>query len=160
MAQNRYIVSAALDVILKVMPHTAHRRSLLSALFRKNQQQQKMPRAQQYTSSLVMSGAHGKLNAKHHQTTPKPEIHITVEKKAVLAENIAPKRIPRHSNSASTYVCINARPISTNPGSMEEACEYGVTRGTCFVARRLEVVAAAGLLRISWCVLSVVGFRF
>ena len=36
-------------------------------------------------------------------------------------------------------------PISTNPGSME-AGEYGLTRGTCFVARRLEVVAVAGLL--------------
>ena len=31
---------------------------------------------------------------------------------------------------------------------MEEACEYGVTRGTFFVARRLEVVAVAGLLWI------------
>ena len=39
----------------------------------------------------------------------------------------------------------------TNPGSME-AGEYGLTRGTCFVARRLEVVAVAGLLWISWCV--------
>ena len=37
------------------------------------------------------------------------------------------------------------------PGSME-AGEYGLTRGTCFVARRLEVVAVAGLLWISWCV--------
>ena len=37
------------------------------------------------------------------------------------------------------------RPISTNPVSME-AGEYGLTRGTCFVARRLEVVAVAGLL--------------
>ena len=40
------------------------------------------------------------------------------------------------------------RPISTKPGSMEED-EYGLTRGTCFVARRLEVVAVAGLLWIS-----------
>ena len=39
------------------------------------------------------------------------------------------------------------RPISTNPGYME-AGEYGLTRGTCFVARRLEVVAVAGLLLI------------
>ena len=31
---------------------------------------------------------------------------------------------------------------------MEEECEYGLTRGTCFTARRLEVVAAAGLLWI------------
>ena len=36
------------------------------------------------------------------------------------------------------------RSISTNPGSME-AGEYGLSRGTCFVARRLEVVAVAGL---------------
>ena len=29
-----------------------------------------------------------------------------------------------------------------------EAREYGLTRGTCFFARRLEVVAVAGLLRL------------
>ena len=44
------------------------------------------------------------------------------------------------------------RPISTNPESME-ASEYGRTRGTCFLARRLEAVAFAGLLRLSWCLL-------
>ena len=49
------------------------------------------------------------------------------------------------------------RPISTNPGSME-AGEYGLTRGTCFVARRLEVVAVTGLLWISWCVFGAAGF--
>ena len=43
-------------------------------------------------------------------------------------------------------------PTSTNPGSME-AGEYRLTRGTCFVASRLEVVAVAGLLWIPWCVL-------
>ena len=43
---------------------------------------------------------------------------------------------------------------------MEEACEYGLTLGTCFVARRLEVVAVAGLLWISWCLLGAAGFRF
>ena len=31
---------------------------------------------------------------------------------------------------------------------MEEECEYGLTSETCFTARRLEVVAAAGLLWI------------
>ena len=50
------------------------------------------------------------------------------------------------------------RPISTNPGSME-AGEYGLTRGTWFVARRREVVAVTGLLWISWCVLGAAGFR-
>ena len=48
-------------------------------------------------------------------------------------------------------------PISTNPGSTE-AGEYGLTRGTCFVARRLEVVAVAGLLCIWWCVLGAAEF--
>ena len=49
------------------------------------------------------------------------------------------------------------RPISTHPGSME-AGEYGLTCGTCFVARRLMVVAVAGLLWISWCVLGGADF--
>ena len=31
---------------------------------------------------------------------------------------------------------------------MEEECEYGLPNGTCFTARRLEVVAVAGLLWI------------
>ena len=39
-----------------------------------------------------------------------------------------------------------------------EADEYGLTRGTCFVARRLEVVAVAVLLWVSWCVSGAVGF--
>ena len=50
------------------------------------------------------------------------------------------------------------RPISTNPGSME-AGEYGLARGTCFVARRLEVVAVAELLWVSWYVLGAAGIR-
>ena len=39
-----------------------------------------------------------------------------------------------------------------------EAGEHGLTRGTCFFARRVEVVAIAGLLRRSWCVLGGVDF--
>ena len=39
-----------------------------------------------------------------------------------------------------------------------EASEYGLTRGTCFVACRLEVVAVAGLLWILRCVLHVARF--
>ena len=49
------------------------------------------------------------------------------------------------------------RATSTNPGSMG-AGEYGLTRGKCFVARRLELVALAGLLWISWCVFGGTGF--
>ena len=41
-----------------------------------------------------------------------------------------------------------------------EAGEYGLTRGTCFIVRRLEVVAVAGLLWISWCALGAAGVRF
>ena len=43
------------------------------------------------------------------------------------------------------------KPISTNPGSME-AGERRLTRGTCFITCRLEVVAVAGLMWISRCV--------
>ena len=70
-------------------------------------------------------------------------------------------------NSLSVCVCVTwvvftdyescTRPISTNPGSME-AGQYGLTRGTCFVACHLEVVLVAGLLWISWCVLGAAGF--
>ena len=49
------------------------------------------------------------------------------------------------------------RHISTNPVSME-ASEYGLTRGTWFFARRLEVVAVAGLMWVSWCVFDGAGF--
>ena len=49
------------------------------------------------------------------------------------------------------------RPISTNPVSME-AGEYGLTRGTCVFARRLEVVAVAGLMWVPWCVFRGAGF--
>ena len=33
-----------------------------------------------------------------------------------------------------------------------EAGEYRLTRGTCFIACRLELDAVAGLLWITWCV--------
>ena len=131
-----------LHVILKVMPHTAHRRSLLSAArssssrrhlarsstvhvescdtMRSRKAQCQAPpdnpetgdtyhsresrrcagekiehqngykrgtaAAVQCTSSLMIPCAHVTLNAKHHRTTPKPEIHITAEKtEAALA---------------------------------------------------------------------------
>ena len=45
-------------------------------------------------------------------------------------------------------MCVHGRPISANPVCTEEACENGFTRGTYFVARRLKVVAFAGLLWI------------
>ena len=71
--------------------------------------------------------------------------------------------IPGCVQGATLCVCVTfviftdfescTRPIYTNPGYME-AGEYGLTCGTCFVASRPEVVVAvAGLLSISWCVL-------
>ena len=41
---------------------------------------------------------------------------------------------------------------------MEEARECGLPRGTRFVARRLELVAVAVRLWISWCVLGGADF--
>ena len=41
-----------------------------------------------------------------------------------------------------------------------EAGERGRTRGTCFIARCLEVVAVAGMLWIAWRVLGAAGFIF
>ena len=41
-----------------------------------------------------------------------------------------------------------------------EAGVYGVTRGMCSIARRLEVVAVAGLPWISWCVFGGADFLF
>ena len=65
------------------------------------------------------------------------------------------------SQSSITLRSINCdsytRPISTNPGPME-AGEYGPTRGTCFGARRLVLVAVADLLWISCCVLGAADF--
>ena len=39
-----------------------------------------------------------------------------------------------------------------------EAGEFGLTRGTWVFARRLEAVAVAGLLWLSWCVLGGADF--
>ena len=49
------------------------------------------------------------------------------------------------------------RPISTNSASIK-AGAYGLTRGTCFLACRLELDAVAELLWLSWCVLGGADF--
>ena len=49
------------------------------------------------------------------------------------------------------------RSISTNPVSMEGG-ECALTRGTWFFARRLELVAVAGLVWVSWCAFGGAGF--
>ena len=69
--------------------------------------------------------------------------------------------------SLSVCVCVKfvvftdcdscTRPISTNSGSMEVG-EYGLTRGTYFLAYRLELDAVVGRLWISLCVLGGTDF--
>ena len=70
------------------------------------------------------------------------------------------------ANSYSLSVCLcvritfvvwtdcesHTRPISTTARSTA-ADAYGLMRGTCFFAYRLEVIVITGLLWISWCVL-------
>ena len=68
---NSLFASLSLLVILKFVPHTVGRCCC-------NKHQHETPRAQQYTCFLVPC-AHGKLNVKHYQTTPKPETQITRE---------------------------------------------------------------------------------
>ena len=72
-------------VCCQVMLHTAHRHSLLSAA-RSSSIRRHLAQAVQCTSSLLIPCAHVELNVKHHRTTPKPEVHITVGKaEAALA---------------------------------------------------------------------------
>ena len=44
------------------------------------------------------------------------------------------------------------------PGIYGSGRIWAITRGTWFFAHRLEMVAVAGLLRLSWCVLGGVDF--
>ena len=86
-AWPKIVILSLIACILKFMPHTAARCC--------SKQQQNTPRAQQYTS-LLMPCAHGKLNIKHHRTTPKPDTHTTSRGRSCAGkkiENRAPKRI-------------------------------------------------------------------
>ena len=142
MAQNRSFVSAPLHEILKVMPHTAHHRSLslLSAAGSSSSR-----RHLACSSARRVFRYHALTESSTSSTSETGDTYIpgiTVEKaEAALARNQTPKRIQAAQQQQCGYVCIQARLISTNPGSMEEACEHGLPRGTCFVARRLELVA-------------------
>ena len=81
---------------------------------------------------------------------------------SLFSELVSNKKTGRGNEAIEAVFSIGncescTRPIFTNPGSME-AIEPGLTRWTCFVASRLEVVAVAGLLWISWCVLGGANF--
>ena len=123
-----------LRVILKVMPHTAHHRSLLSAASSSSSRRR----------HLVSSGVVRSPKAQYKAPPDNPETGdtITVEKEAALARKVSTKTCT--SSTAAVHhpplrplpptrqslgrvvftVCESCtRPISTNPGSME-ACEY------------------------------------
>ena len=161
--KNRYyyIVSAPLHVILKVMPHIAHRGSLLKEAEAADSED--APRAAVHVESSDTMRSR-KAQCQAPLDNPEPEIHTRCHSSRSRERSCAGQKI-EHQNvykpprsSTSLYVFIQARPISTIPESMEEACEYGLTHGTCFVARRLEVVAVTGLLWVSWCVLDGADF--
>ena len=102
MARNRYFVSAPFDAGLNVMPHPASRRSLLSAV-RSSSSRRRL--AQQYTSSLVIPCAHGKLNVKHHRTTSKPVVHTSVQQRKKLRwpeNSIEHQNVHRRRSSSSS----------------------------------------------------------
>ena len=90
--------------------YATHRTPPLSDLCCKKKQQQKTPRAQQYTSTLVVPCAHGKLNVKHHRTTPKPEIRIyqyhSRERRSRAGQKIEHQNVHRRRSrrSASIYI--------------------------------------------------------
>ena len=117
-----------LHVVLKFMPHTAAR-------YCKKQQQQKTPRAQQYAPSLLIQCADGKLNAKHHRTTPKSEIHITLEK-----AEAALSRKWRTKMYTSGTAAVHHPPRRRLPPTRQQATNYWVELvRVC----RLDVVAVA-----------------
>ena len=147
-----------LHVILKVMPHTAHRRSLLSAA---GSNSSRTHLARSSTVHLECSDTMRSRKAQCQALQDSPEtgntynIYISQsrnQKKLRWREKRAPKRVQAAQQQQCGYACIQARLISTNPGSMEEAYEYRLPRGTCFAVRSLELVPLAGRLWMSWCV--------
>ena len=98
--------------------------------------------------------AHGKLNVKHHRTTPKQEIHTSRKKKlrspsnSIERQNVHRRRSSSSSSSAIMYIRVYTSEIDFHEPGIYEECEYGLTIRTCFTARRLEVIAVAGLLWI------------
>ena len=146
-----------LHVILKDMPRTPHRRSLLSAA-RSSSIARHLARSRTVHVESCDTMRSRKAQCQAPPDNPKPEIHTTVENaEAALAGK------QRQTNASGTaqqcgYVYIQARLTSTNPGSIEETCEYGLPLGTCFVVRRLELVVVGGRLWISWRVLGWADF--
>ena len=126
---------------------------------------------------MVLSLSHGEVPSHPPSAFPSISQELTRKRKQKKWNSrhskISNRQMPNGTTTAvhlsvSVSVCVTfvvltdcgsyTRPISTNPGSIE-AGEHELTRRTCFVARRLEVVTVAGLLWISWRVLNAAGFR-
>ena len=133
---------------MKVMPHNAHRRSVL--------QEAAAEDASRSAVHVESSDTMRSRNAQCQAPPDNPETEDTYdyhsrERRSCAGQKIEHQNVHRRrsGSSASMYIRVyTSEADSTNPGCMEEACEYGLTRGTCFVARRLEVVPVAGLLWI------------
>ena len=137
LARNRCFVSAPFDAGLNVMLHTVISSSSRRRLAR--------------SSTRQVLSYHGLMESSMSSTTGQPRhrryIRVSQQRKTKLRwpeNSIEHQNVHRRRSRSSS----SASPISTNPRSMEEECEYGLPSGTCFTARRLEVVAVAGLLWI------------
>ena len=152
-AKSFFCFRSKLNLFFKAMPHTAHRRPLLSAA-RSSSSRRHLARcsAVHVESSDTMRSRKAlcQAPAESPETGNTYRVYISQKrklKKLRWRENKAPRRIQQAAQKQRYgYVGIQARLISTNPKSMEEACKYGLPRGTCFVARRLKLVAVAGRL--------------
>ena len=107
----------------------AHRTPPPSVVCNKKQQQQKTPRAQQCTSSPLIPCAGGKPNVKHHRTTPKPEVHITVEKAEAALASKKSTTINASGTAAAARVC-----LYTNEGDFNKPGIYVGCVGVCATA--------------------------
>ena len=86
-------------------------------------------------------------NRRHIQVSQQRKTKLRWPENSIEHKNVHRRR--SSSSSASIYIRVYTSEADfTNPVSMEEECENGLTSWTCFTARRLEVVTVAGLLWI------------
>ena len=96
-------------------------------------------------------------NWRHIRVSQQSKTKLRWPENSIEHQNVHRRRSSSNSSASISYVYNQAKLISTNPRSMEEECEYGLPRGTCFTARRLEVVSPGCCGYISWCVSLVTG---
>ena len=132
------------------MPHTASRRFLISAV--RSSSRRRLARSSTRRVLWYIALTESSTSSTTGQPRNRRCIRVSSrERRSRAGYKIEHQNAHRRRSSrgASVYIHVyTSEANSTNPGCMEEACEYGLTRGTCFVARRLQVVAVAGLLWI------------